>query len=231
MKRYLVHLIRLLSCTATGFLLAGVCACNLGSPAQNQAASSRTPAKSVAAPPESTGGNDPGIDLECAADRIQKAPAPFHWSFKKVVPPTTNADWEAEITAQTIAGTYSDNSGTRAIHAVRSDATAWDTAVLVLSGALPASTFALVDHSSAMVRSGTEDIDGETTIKYRIDTSRDTPTDASLIQTILGAKGFVKGAAWVTPQGCPVKFVLDVEQHNRDGTVEKEHYEAAATRR
>ncbi len=202
--------------------------CNSGS---NRKGSAELLAKTESAVTASSGSDDPGINLQCAADRIQKAPAPFHWSFKKTVTPDTNADWEADITPDAIGGTLIDISGTREIHGSRSDQTSWNTAVLVLTGPLPASTFALVDNSSATVRTKTDEVNGENTVVYTIDTSRDSPAEASLIRTFLGPNGFVKGAAWVTHQGCPVKFVVDVEQHNRDGTAQKEHYELNLTRR
>lgn len=220
---------RVFALAATGLLLAAV-GCNFAPPEQVQkGAAEMAPKTAVTSGISSTGSNNPGIDLQCAANHIQKAPAPFHWSFKKVVTPDTNADWEADVTPDSIAGTLIDSSSTRAIHSVRSDSTGWSTAVLALTGPLPASTFALVNNSSATVRAGTENMNGESTIKYVIDTSRDTPADASLIRSVLGANGSVEGSAWVTRTGCPVKFVLDVEQHNNDGTVQKEHYEANVT--
>jgi hypothetical protein len=218
---------RMIGLAALSALLASALGCNSVSPAKRSAG----PAANVAnTTPSGAASDNPGIDLQCAANRIQKAPAPFHWSFKKVVTPDTNADWEADVTANSIAGTLIDSSGARTIHGVRSDSTSWNTAVLVLTGPLPASTFALVDNSSATTRAGTENVNGEDAIKYAIDTAQDTPADASLIKSMLGEKGFVKGAAWVTPQGCPIKFVLDVEQHNNDGTVQKEHYEENVTK-
>ncbi|MHB8540914.1 MAG: hypothetical protein ACYDCD_08240 [Candidatus Acidiferrales bacterium] len=230
MKRKIVRVPRRVAWAATGLLLVAVLGCNFAPPGQVQKGGAETASKAAAVPAlSSTRSDNLGIDLQCTAERIQKAPVPFHWSYKKVVPPLTNADWEADVTPDSIAGTLIDSSGTRAIHSVRSDSTSWNTAVLALTGPLPASTFALVNKSSAIVRAGAENMNGESTIKYVIDTSRDTPADASLIRSVLGANGSVEGAAWVARTGCPVKFVLDVEQHNNDGTVQKEHYEANVT--
>lgn len=229
MSRKMIRVPRLVARGATGLLLAIVFGCNFAPREKDQKSVARTLSKTTATFATSSSSADPGINLQCAADRIQKAPAPFHWSFKKVVPPMTNADWEADVTPGSIAGTLIDSSGTRAVHGVRSDSTGWNTAVLTLTGPLPASTFALVNHSSATVRAGSENVNGENTIKYAIDTSKDIPADASLIRNVLGANGSVKGSAWVTRTGCPVKFILDVEQHNNDGTVQKEHYEANVT--
>lgn len=226
MSGHMVHLAPTIPLAAASLLLAFAFGCNSAPPAGGQKNSPGLPAAAVTA---SSRNDDSGINLQCAADRIQKAPAPFHWSFKKAVPPMTNADWEADVMPDSIAGTLIDSSGTRAIHGVRSDSTSWNTAVLALTGPLPASTFALVSNSSATVRASAEDVNGEETIKYTIDTSHATSGETALIRNVLGKEGYVKGTAWVTARGCPVKFVLDVEQHNNDGSVQKEHYEANVT--
>lgn len=226
----IAHLLRLIGFAAIALMLSAPMGCTGGFSGPNQdVGSAQAPTKTAVIAPAASGNDDPGINLECVAERIRKTLAPFHWSYKKVVPPLTNADWEADVTPDSIAGTFIDGSGTRVIHGVRSDGTSWSTAVLNFAGPLPASTFALVNHSSATVRAGTENMNGENTIKYLIDTSKDTPADASLIRSVLGANGSVKGSAWVTRTGCPIKFVLDVEQHNNDGTVQKEHDEANVT--
>lgn len=72
-------------------------------------------------------------------------------------------------------------------------------------------------------------LNGKDAIRYTIDTSRDEPEGASLIGNVLGSNGFVKDTAWVNAQGCPLRFVLDVQQHYGDGTLHKEHDEADAT--
>lgn len=226
MNAHKLRTMPMLGLTAAILLLASVFGCNSGPAAKN---TTESPAQTAAAPVASQSGN-PGISLQCAAERVQKAPAPFHWSFKKVVTPDTNADWEADVTTDAIAGTLIDSSGTRPIHGSRSDQTSWNTAVLILTGPLPASTFSLVDNSSATTRAGAETANGVSAIKYAIDTSQDTPADASLIRTVLGPGGFIKGAAWVTRDGCPVKFAIEVEQHNKDGSLDdKEHYELNVT--
>ena len=220
-------LLRTVGIAALALLLGSAFGCNS---VPNAKSSTEPSAKTAAATRTSSESDNPGISLQCAAEHVQKAPAPFHWSFKKIVTPDTNADWEADVTPDAIAGTLIDSSGTRAINGSRSDQTSWNTAVLILSGPLPASTFSLVDNSSATTRAGTEAANGVNAIKYAIDTSQDTAADASLIRTVLGPGGFVKGAAWVTRDGCPVKFAIDVEQHNKDGSLDdKEHYELNVT--
>lgn len=220
---------RLVAWALGGLALQWLCGCGSLPSDRNQNGSGRA-AETGAPTIASASGDNPRVDLQCAAGRIQNAPAPFHWSLKKAVTPDTNTDWEADVTADAIAGTVTDSSGTRAIHGTRSDQTSWNTAVMILTAPLPASVFALVNNSSGIVRAGRENMNGQDTVKFKIDTSEDTQADASLIHNVFGAGGFVKSTAWVTSKGCPIKFLLDVEQHNQDGTVEKEHYEENVTK-
>lgn len=210
---------------ATALLLSAALGCSSGASRSDR----QNPAPAEAAPALADG--NPGINLQCDADRIRNASAPFHWSYRKVVPPLTNADWEVDVTPASILGSVTDGSGTRLIHGLRSDNTSWDTSVAILTDALPGSTFALVNNSSAVMRAGSESVNGKRAIRYAIDTSRDIPADASLIRNVLGSNGFIKGTAWVNAQGCPIKFVLDVQQYYADGTLHREHDEADATQR
>lgn len=210
-------------------MLGALFGCSSGFSGANPKKLANASAPLAAAPATPLGHGNPGINLQCDAERIRNAPAPFHWSYKKTVPPLANVDWEADVTRFSIAGAVTDSSGTRVIHGLRSDSTSWNTVVAILTGALPASTFALVNNSSAIVRAGKEIVNGQDAVKYTIDTSRDAPADASLIRSVLGAHGFIKGAAWVNAEACPIKFVLNVEQDYHDGTVHKEHDEANVT--
>lgn len=199
----------------------------------NSSASARSaqtvPASATAAAPASERG-DPGISLQCITNRIQQAAAPFHWSYKKDMSSLGKADWEADITPESIIGTLVDNSGTRRIEGIREDGSRWNVAVLTLTAPLPASTFALFRNSPAVAQVGAEAVNGESAIRYDIDTARDTGSSASLIKSVLGTSGFIKGTVWVTGDGCPIKFALDVEQ-NSNGSVEKEHYDEAVTKK
>lgn len=229
MKPHVFRFARVFAWAAAVLLTSTVVGCK-SAPPSSQATAPHTPSQSAAAS-SSSRSDDPRIILQCAADRIQKPTFPFHWSLKKNVSTSGPSDREADVTPDSITGMVTDSNGSRPINAARSDASAWNMAVLNLAGPLPASTVALVNNSSATTRAGLEKVNGEDTIKYSIDTTRDTPEDASLIKNVLGPGGFVKGSAWVTAEGCPVKFVIDVEQHLRDGTVATEHYEEAMTRK
>jgi len=119
-----------------------------------------------------------------------------------------------------------------AIHGVRSDADSWQSAWMNL-GAISglASSFSLVRNSDSNLREGTEHINGFDAIRYSVDTTRATGVETGLYRATLGPGGFEKGTVWVTSQGCPVKFVLDVEMHNNNGGVQQDHYEEAMFRK
>lgn len=195
-------------------------------PSQTPAAAPTGPS-SAAAPTV----HAPALSLECIAERIRHAPAPFHWSYKRNTTSSGTADWEADISSNSIAGTLVDSSGTFPIHAVRADSSAWNTAVSVLTAPLPQSAFALLQDSPAPVPAAVEMVAGEYTVKYVIDTSRHTPAEASSIINVLGPNGSVKGAVWLTSEGCPLKFVLNIEQHLTDGRVKKARYEGGVSER
>lgn len=217
----------LFASAAAGFLLA-LSGCGGGRPTKAQKNGPQAPEQAAGALYTAAGRDDPGIDIDCAAKRIRNTPAQFHWSYKKEVIGLSAADWEADIKPNAIAGTFVDNSGTHAIRGARANGTSWNTAVMTLTSSLPASTFALVSNSSAKVRAGAENMNGQATIKYTIDTSHETAADASLIRSVMGAGGFIRGIAWVTVEGCPVKFVLDSEDHH-NGSAQKEHSELNVT--
>jgi hypothetical protein len=206
---------------AAGLALLAVSACKSG------------PEKSATQPNSAAtaqGGGDPGINLNCVMDHIQNPPEAFHYSYNKES--SNPVHEEADITPQTIDGSFKNNSGSTSIHGVHSDAASWQGAwsgLMGISGM--SSAIALVRNSSATVREGPEKMNGYAAIKYSIDTARGTDTEKSLYQSVLGKGGFQKGTAWVTTQGCPVKLVMDSELHGNDGSVEKIHYEVAMVRK
>lgn len=207
--------------------VAALMGCDVTSKHKTETRAARSAPKAVGTAVHES--EDPGINLSCLADHIRRTTSPFHWSYKTIAPPLTNVDWEADVTRVSIAGAVTDSSSTHAIHGLRTDPTSWNTAVMILAEPLPASAFALVSNSSAMVPAGKESVDGQPAIEYTIDTTQAASGEDALIRNVLGANGFIKGTAWVNTQGCPIKFVLNVEQHNNDGSVQKEHYELSVT--
>lgn len=205
----------------SGWLLLAT-GCNFSPPVKEKAE-----AKS-GAQQQQTQDQNPGWDLDCIYARLQNPPESFHYSYKH-----NDTAWEAEVTASTIDGTRTDPQGVQPIHGVRSDTDSWRGAWMKLSAISGmSSTFALVHNADeATVREAAESLNGYDTIRYSVDTTRATSVESGLYRTTLGAGGFEKGTVWVTSKGCPVKFVLDVEMHLRDGSVAHDHYEEAMIRR
>lgn len=207
--------------------LLTVTACKSGPASKNADGKSGAQPNSAAT---AQGGGDAGINLNCVMDHIQNPPEAFHYSYNKES--SNPVHEEADITPQTIDGSFKNNSASSPVHGVHSDAASWRSAWSSLMGiGGMSSAIALVRNNSATVREGPEKMNGYDAIKYSIDTARGNDTEKSLYQTVLGTGGFQKGTAWVTAQGCPVKLVMDSELHGNDGSVEKIHYEVAMVRK
>jgi hypothetical protein len=170
----------------------------------------------------------PGIDLNCVINHIQNPPEPFHYSFKA----ESDNPWkeEAEVTPQSIDGSFSNNSSPapQTFHGSPREVSS----NLMAIGRM-ASLFATVRNTSAMVKEGPEQrVNNYSATKYSIDTARGTPTEQSLYKSVLGEGGAEKGTVWVTSEGCPVRIVMDEELHAKDGSfLAKAHYEEAMVKK
>jgi hypothetical protein len=179
---------------------------------------------------------EPGITLNCVVDRLNNPPESFHYVYKKITSDRTDVDQEADVTPQTIDGFRRQSDGSQQpIHAVRSDAQSWQSAIAGLTGISGmSSTVSTFNHSSAVQRESDGGmLNGYQTIHYSIDTARwDETTRRMLGSFTLGPGGFDKGDVWVTADGCPVKLVLDEEMHKKDGSLlERLHYEEAISKK
>lgn len=171
-----------------------------------------------------------GIDLNCVMDHIQNPPEAFHYSYHKQS--SNPVEEQADITPQTIDGSFKNSDVARPLHGVRSDPQSWQTAwsgLMGISGM--SSTVAIIRSSSAITKEGPERMNGYDATRLSIDTTKADPAEQGLYRTVLGSGGFEKGTAWVTEQGCPVKLVLDSEQHSNNGDVDKIHYEITMVRK
>lgn len=167
------------------------------------------------------------IDLNCVFDTIQKPTEAFHFSYHKT-DPDNPVDEDADITPQTIDGSFKNSSGTHLLHGVRSDQQSWQTAYSGLMGVSGmSSAVALVRNGSATQKEGSEQVNGYQTVKYSVDTTRADSVEQALYKSTLGEGGYEKGIWWVNAQGCPVKLSLDSEMHVSNGNVQKIHYEIA----
>jgi hypothetical protein len=165
----------------------------------------------------------PDIDLNCVIDHIQNPPESFHYTFKDV----SDNPWEeeADVTPQKINGTFKSSylPKPQEFHGAPQEVASNLHAIARL-----ASTIALVQSSSAVVKEGTEQVNGYDTVKYSIDTARGDATEQGLYLSTLGKGGFERGTVWVTEKGCPVHLIIDEELHAKDGSLlGKSHSEEA----
>jgi hypothetical protein len=195
---------------AAGLALLAVSACKSGPTSKGANGKSGAQPNSAAT---AQGSGGAGIDLNCVMDHIQNPPEAFHYSYNKES--SNPVHEEADITPQTIDGSFKNNSASSSFHGVHSDAASWQGAWSSLMG----------------IAGMSEKVNGYDAIKYSIDTARGTDAEKSLYQSVLGTGGFQKGTAWVTSQGCPAKLVMDSELHGKDGSVEKIHYDVAMVRK
>ncbi len=171
------------------------------------------------------------IDLNCVFESIQKPTEAFHFSYQKSNPDNP-VEEDADITPQTIDGSFKNAGGSHPLHGVRSDQQSWQTAYSGLMGVSGmSSTIALVRNGSAIKKEGSEQVNGYQTVKYSVDTSRADSVEQGLYRSTLGEGGFERGTWWVNAQGCPVKLSLDSEMHLQNGTVDKTHYEIAMVKK
>ena len=204
-----------------GLLCLSLCGCTSRRSAKNDAELAGNKDTKAAAAPAGH-----GIDLNCVMDHIQNPPGSFHYSYKK--DSSNPVHEEADITPQTIDGSFTNGSGSHPVHGVKSDAQSWQGAWTGLMGiAGMSSAVALVKSGSVIQSEGAEKVNGYDTTKYSVDTSRADTVEQGLYRATLGSGGFEKGTWWVTADGCPVKLSLDSELHSNNGSVEKLHYEEA----
>lgn len=167
-------------------------------------------------------GVNPGINLNCIYDHLQKPPESFHYVYKKDTSSGSPVDREADITPQTIDGVRKEPDGTsQPLHAVASDAQSWRAALVGLTGISGmSSAMALIHNNSASQReTDGAPLNGYPTVHYSIDTARWDATTRQTLGGTLGPGGFEKSDVWVTAEGCPVKLVLDSELHKNDGSL------------
>jgi len=191
MSRKIVRASRRVALAATGllFLVASGCSSSSAPKGRENTAS---PSQASTSPAGNSG--TPRPTLGCYADRTLNAPAPFHLSWK-LDDSTGHSDWEADVTASTIDGTWTNSSGTRKIHWVRSDSSSWQMAFVTFPFGSQSGHFRLL-YGTAMTAQGHESVNGYDTTKYAIDTTHASAADAIALRSALGAKGYITGTAW-----------------------------------
>ena len=175
---------------------------------------------------------DPGINLNCILEHIQNPTESFHYEYRKDA--SDHLDERADITPQTIDGSFTDSGFRRKFHGVHSDPRNWKSAWSGLLGirGMSSAIFIVNHHTSTVREPGSNLVNGYQAIHYSIDTSRFNATERQILGPTLGLGGFERGDAWVNEHGCPVTLSLDSELHRSDGSLlEKIHYEEEIVRK
>lgn len=170
---------------------------------------------------------------ECDLAMIRNAPAPFHLSFKKSTT-QQNFAWEADVTSAGIEGTATVNGQTNPIHAARAeDPHSVDMQATMLVMPMMFQELNMAKDGAATLPVGQESVNGYDTIKYTVDTTKLTAMDKAGWTAGMNAKDYnITATAWITRDtGCMVKFNGDFEVDNKDGSVDKTHYEGDITRK
>ena len=199
-------------CPMLGLALVVTSACNSSSGSQGSA--------------DATDGAGSHIDVLCIGDRIDNPPESFHYSYKySDMSGSTQKD--ADITPQVMDITIKDKSGSHSFHGVHSNEAGWSSAVVDLSNlsmTAMSSRLVILNDTSAIIRQGSEAMNGYDTTKYLIDTANASSSDRKKFDFLLGTGSFEKGTAWVPADGCAVKLVLD-EAVQINGSLKNAHYE------
>jgi hypothetical protein len=171
-------------------------------------------------------GSGSHIDVSCIGDRIDNPPESFHYSYR-YADMSGSAQKDADITPQVMDITIKDKSGSHSFHGVHSNEASWNSAVVDLSNlniTAVSSRLDSLNNTSAIVRQGSEPINGYDTTKYSIDTANASSSDRQRFGTLFGQGSFEKGTAWVPVDGCIAKIVLD-EAVQINGSLKNAHYE------
>jgi len=174
----------------------------------------------------------PLLNLNCVMDWIGKPTESFHYSYSQRSESLSLAE-EADVTPQRLEGTVNtmrdgQTSPPIAVHAVSSDTGGWQSAVsqLAIGFGMPSSLMMANQMTSALVREGTEKVNGYDTVRYSVDTARLGAVDRQLLGT-----SSEKGMFWVTGPGCPVKILMDTEAQGNNGMASKTHYEESIVKK
>ena len=175
---------------------------------------------------KTAGGSGGSIDVLCIGDRIDNPPESFHYSYKySDISGSTQKD--ADITPQVMDITIKDKSGSHSFHGVHSNEASWASAVVDLSNlnmTAMSSRLVILNNTSAIVRQGSEPINGYDTTKYSIDTGNASSSDRQRFETLFGKGSSEKGTAWVPADGCIAKIVLD-EAVQINGSLKNAHFD------
>ena len=229
MRRREFFFARHVMCLAMGTTLAMASGCNFGSQSAAKAGSG------TAVPVTQTNRFSPTGASVCLQRMIKNPPGPFHVSFVEKSSGQDASTVDADVTPATIDYTKHDTSAgqtsTDTKHLVRAQVTEMEVDFDLMK---PVPWHGeLVAAQDAAKSAGTESVNGYNTIRYSIDTANEPAARKAAFLSLMAVKDYkILGFAWVTSDtGCLVKYTIDFEQDEENGSVKKTHFEGNVTKR
>ncbi|HEV2314995.1 MAG TPA: hypothetical protein VGR94_06795 [Candidatus Acidoferrales bacterium] len=229
MRRREFRFVRHLMWIAMGATLTVASGCNFGS--QSKAEEGSTP---VVPMTQSNRFNPTGASV-CLQQMIKNPPEPFHLSFAEKSSAQDASSVEADVTPATIDYTKHDTSAgqtsTDTKHLARAQVTEMEIDFDLMK---PVPWHGeLVAAQDAAKSAGAGSVNGYNAIKYSIDTANEPAAQKATFLSLMAVKDYkIVGSAWVTSDtGCLVKYAIDFEQDQKNGSVKKTHFEGDVTKR
>lgn len=229
MGRHEFRFVRWVMRIAMGAALAMASGCNLG--LQSKAEESSATAVPVV---QANRFNPTGASV-CLQQMIKNPPGPFHVSFVEKSSAQDASSVEADVTPATIDYTKHDTSAgqtsTDTKHLARAQVTEMEIDFELMK---PVPWHGeLVAAQDAAKSASVGNVNGYNAMKYSIDTANEPAPQKATFLSLMAVKDYkIVGSAWVTTDaGCLVKYLIDFEQDEKNGSVKKTHFEGNVTKR
>ena len=214
----------LISVTAAVTLIV-VSGCNTSSSKQVSAGLTSAGAKKV---------NLTGATIQLQ-EMMKNPSGPFHASFTETWSDNKTSSIEADVTAAgidyTARETHAGQTSSSTKHLQRDQISEMELDMQIMAPVPWHGELLLAEGTTQ--EQGAEKANGYDTIKYLVDTSRVSTAGKAPILASMGVKDYrVLGLVWLTANdGCLVKWNLDTEKYNLDGTAERRQYQGNVTKK
>ncbi|HEV2225152.1 MAG TPA: hypothetical protein VGR84_19320 [Candidatus Acidoferrales bacterium] len=231
MKPWGFHFWRATLCVVIGIALALASGCKLGA---GRRAEGSAKSSAAASRPDPGKFSPTGASL-CLQQMIKNPAGPFHLSFAEKSSDNKVSSVEADVTPATIDYTRREmragqtSTSTKKLERTQLSEMELDFDVM---GPVPWHG-ELVAAQDATKPAGMESVNGYNTLKYSIDSANEPAAQKATFESLMAVKDYkIVGSAWVTTDtGCLVKYAIDFEQDQKDGSVKKTHFEGDVTKR
>jgi hypothetical protein len=171
----------------------------------------------------------------CLQRMIKNPSAPLHLAFAENSSDSKSTSIEADVTSATIAYTRRETSAGQTSASTKKLAMARLSEMELdfdIMGPVPWHG-ELVAAQDAARAAGAENVNGYDTVKYAIDTANEPAAQKATFDSLMAVKDYkIAGTAWIaSDSGCLVKYAIDFEKDEKDGSAKKTHFEGNVTRK